>query len=130
MMSTEHDFTTDSEQLQFLDNHLASVNREKTPWLIFVGHRPMYIDSTYTEGPAGDQPVASLLRKHVEPLLKVALQCYADLLVQNVMYFRNMPLTWLCGAIIILIRELALFIMRLVQRMVSLMLLLGWVGLT
>ena len=72
MMSTEHDFTADSEQLQFLDDHLKKVNREKTPWLIFAGHRPMYIDSTYTEGRAADQPVASLLRKHVEPLLKVA----------------------------------------------------------
>ena len=71
MMSTEHDFTADSEQLQFLDDHLKKVNREKTPWLIFAGHRPMYIDSTYTEGRAADQPVASLLRKHVEPLLKV-----------------------------------------------------------
>ena len=71
MMSTEHDFTANSEQLQFLDDHLKTVNREKTPWLIFIGHRPMYIDSTYTEGRGGDQPVATLLREHVEPLLKV-----------------------------------------------------------
>ena len=71
MMSTEHDFTTSSEQLQFLDDHLKGVDREKTPWLIFAGHRPMYIDSTYTEGRASDQTVATLLRKHVEPILKV-----------------------------------------------------------
>ena len=34
-------------------------------------HRPMYIDSTSTQQPAGDQPVATELRKYVEPLLKV-----------------------------------------------------------
>ena len=73
MMSTEHDFTADSEQLQFLDDHLKKVNREKTPWLIFTGHRPMYVDSPHSEGRAGDQPVVALLRKHVEPLLKVML---------------------------------------------------------
>ena len=71
MMSTEHDFTANSEQLQFLDDYLKTVNREKTPWLIFTGHRPMYVDSTSTQVPAGDQPVATLLREHVEPLLKV-----------------------------------------------------------
>ena len=70
-MSTEHDFTADSEQLQFLDDHLKKVDREKTPWLIFTGHRPMYVDSTDIRRRAGDRPVASLLRKHVEPLLKV-----------------------------------------------------------
>jgi len=82
MMSTEHDFTANSEQIQFLDNHLRKVDRHKTPWLIFAGHRPMYIDSTYDEGRAGDQPVARLLRQHVEPLLKVILQncAYLDAL--------------------------------------------------
>ena len=34
-------------------------------------YRPMYIDSTNTQPPAGDQPVATELRKYVEPLLKV-----------------------------------------------------------
>ena len=34
MMSTEHDFTADSEQLQFLDDHLKKVDRGNTPWLI------------------------------------------------------------------------------------------------
>ena len=33
--------------------------------------RPMYIDSTNAGVPAGDLTVASLLRKNVEPLLKV-----------------------------------------------------------
>ena len=39
MMSGEHDFTPKSEQYTFLVNHLKSVNRTITPWLIFTGHR-------------------------------------------------------------------------------------------
>ena len=71
MMSTEHDFTINSEQYMFLDNHLKNVNRNITPWLIFAGHRPMYVDSTDVKYNFSDQPVAALLRQHIEPLLKV-----------------------------------------------------------
>jgi phosphodiesterase/alkaline phosphatase D-like protein len=39
VMSTEHDFLPGSEQYQFLVNDMASVDRSKTPWLVFVGHR-------------------------------------------------------------------------------------------
>ena len=39
MMSGEHDFTPKSKQYSFLVNHLKSVNRSSTPWLIFTGHR-------------------------------------------------------------------------------------------
>lgn len=39
MMSTEHNFTQGSKQHTFLVNHLKTVNRAKTPWLIFSGHR-------------------------------------------------------------------------------------------
>ena len=39
LMSTEHNFTQGSPQYKFLENHLASVNRTLTPWLIFGGHR-------------------------------------------------------------------------------------------
>ena len=39
MMSTEHNFTQGSKQYTFLVNHLKTVNRTKTPWLIFSGHR-------------------------------------------------------------------------------------------
>eukprot|EP00731_Ephydatia_muelleri_P019818 Em0012g643a len=70
LMSTEHRFDSGSAQLQYLDDHLSTVDRSKTPWLIFAGHRPMYIDSTNWALPDGDQPVALLLRAYVEPLLK------------------------------------------------------------
>ena len=39
LMSTEHFFDPTSPQYQFLDTHLKSVDRIKTPWLIFAGHR-------------------------------------------------------------------------------------------
>jgi len=69
LMSTEHNFKVGSDQYNFLAKDLASVDRLKTPWVIFAGHRPMYISSTNNAQPAGDQPIALLLRQHVEPLL-------------------------------------------------------------
>ena len=39
MMSTEHNFTQGSIQYNYLVNHLKTVDRTKTPWLIFSGHR-------------------------------------------------------------------------------------------
>lgn len=42
VMSTEHDFTRISVQYQFLAADLASVDRTRTPWIVFAGHRPMY----------------------------------------------------------------------------------------
>lgn len=46
VMSTEHNWTRGSEQYNWLSADLASVNRTITPWIIFLGHRPMY--SSYT----------------------------------------------------------------------------------
>lgn len=42
-MSTEHNFTVGSDQWKFLQGDLASVDRTVTPWVIFAGHRPMYV---------------------------------------------------------------------------------------
>eukprot|EP01116_Phalansterium_solitarium_P017202 TRINITY_DN4173_c0_g1_i1.p1 TRINITY_DN4173_c0_g1~~TRINITY_DN4173_c0_g1_i1.p1 ORF type:complete len:586 (-),score=221.07 TRINITY_DN4173_c0_g1_i1:325-2025(-) len=69
VMSTEHDFNVSSAQYAFLARDLSSVNRSVTPWLIFSGHRPMYIDSNNTVGQAADQPVAQQMRDNLEPLL-------------------------------------------------------------
>jgi acid phosphatase type 7 len=33
-------------QLAWLENDLASVDREKTPWVIVAGHRPWYVSTT------------------------------------------------------------------------------------
>jgi len=68
-MSTEHFFQVGTVQNDWIAKDLASVDRKKTPWVVFSGHRPMYIDSTNWEKVEGDQTVAEDLRKHVEPLL-------------------------------------------------------------
>ena len=70
IMSTEHDFRPQSEQYKFLDRHMSEVDRSVTPWLVFAGHRPMYVDSTNAAAGAGDLPVAGELQDSVEPLLK------------------------------------------------------------
>ena len=42
IMSSEHDFLRGSPQYEFIAADLAAVDRGRTPWLIFGGHRPMY----------------------------------------------------------------------------------------
>jgi hypothetical protein len=69
MMSTESNFTIGSPQWNFLKNDLASVNRTKTPWLIFTGHRGMYVDSDLTGYQNSDVEVMELLQANIEPLL-------------------------------------------------------------
>jgi len=69
MMSTEHDFVRGSEQHEFIDTDLKNVDRSVTPWIIFSGHRPMYIDSKDNSSVASDQRVATLLRENIEELL-------------------------------------------------------------
>ena len=63
LMSTERDFSYGSQQLVGLDSLLASVNRSAHPWLLFGGHRPMYVDSIWPS------PSGAPLRELVEPLL-------------------------------------------------------------
>jgi hypothetical protein len=68
-MSTEHDYTIGSEQYQWLVHDLESVDRTITPWIIFGGHRPMYINSNYGGSVTSDQTVMNNLIYHIEPLL-------------------------------------------------------------
>ena len=68
-MSTEHNFTIGSPQYQWLENDLASVNRTKTPWIIFGGHRAMYINSNYGGPVTSDISVMDALILNIEPLL-------------------------------------------------------------
>ncbi|KAB1227530.1 putative inactive purple acid phosphatase 27 [Morella rubra] len=60
VISTEHDWSVGSEQYNWMAADMGSVNRSKTPWLIFMGHRPMYTSSN---------PVTS-----VDPLFVVAVE--------------------------------------------------------
>eukprot|EP00051_Salpingoeca_urceolata_P004281 m.63959 g.63959 ORF g.63959 m.63959 type:complete len:569 (+) comp13519_c0_seq1:60-1766(+) len=70
LVSTEHDFSAPhSAQYKFVASDLAAVDRTKTPWVVFAGHRPYYIDSTNEDPGSGDQPVATELRDAFEQLL-------------------------------------------------------------
>ena len=40
--STEHNFTYQSPQYNWLENDLKQVDRTKTPYIVVTGHRPMY----------------------------------------------------------------------------------------
>jgi hypothetical protein len=63
-MSTEHNFTQGSEQYAWIEKDLAGVNRSWTPWVVFTGHRPMYLSSTYD----GDVTFGQMMAKNLEPL--------------------------------------------------------------
>ncbi|ERN05081.1 probable inactive purple acid phosphatase 27 isoform X1 [Amborella trichopoda] len=65
VISTEHDWTQESEQYKWIEKDLASVDRSKTPWVIFTGHRPMYSSQGGGIIPSVDQRFT----KAVEPLL-------------------------------------------------------------
>ncbi len=71
-MSTEHNFTIGGDQYKFLQADLAAVNRSVTPWIIFNGHRPMYVSSDFndTELSFSDQAVMDSLILNIEPLLQ------------------------------------------------------------
>eukprot|EP00656_Telonema_subtile_P030983 TRINITY_DN3394_c0_g1_i1.p1 TRINITY_DN3394_c0_g1~~TRINITY_DN3394_c0_g1_i1.p1 ORF type:complete len:618 (+),score=64.76 TRINITY_DN3394_c0_g1_i1:86-1939(+) len=50
MMDTEMPAHNDSSQLLFLQSDLSSVDRSITPWVILMGHRPMYSSSDNPNG--------------------------------------------------------------------------------
>ncbi|KAL0315067.1 UNVERIFIED_CONTAM: putative inactive purple acid phosphatase 1 [Sesamum calycinum] len=54
---TEHDWREGSEQYKFIEHCLASVDRRKQPWLIFLAHRVLGYSSTVyyaTQGSFGE----------------------------------------------------------------------------
>ncbi|XP_008647155.2 probable inactive purple acid phosphatase 24 [Zea mays] len=42
VMSTEHKWSEMSKQYKWMNQDLSSINRSRTPWIIFIGDRPMY----------------------------------------------------------------------------------------
>ena len=64
MISTEHDMTVGSEQYNWLEDDLSSVNRTLTPWVVFAQHRPLYGNTV-----ARFLPENAIMRKSLEPLL-------------------------------------------------------------
>ncbi|XP_057818701.1 probable inactive purple acid phosphatase 27 [Cryptomeria japonica] len=59
IISTENNWTENSEQYKWMKQDLNSVDRNITPWLIFCGHRPMYT--------TGNTGLSELIRSPVDP---------------------------------------------------------------
>lgn len=68
VISSEHDF---DDQYKFVIKDLANLNRTISPWVIFATHRPMYVSSTNSAIPDGDQTIAEQLQETFEELLYV-----------------------------------------------------------
>ncbi|VFQ64511.1 unnamed protein product [Cuscuta campestris] len=64
-ISTETNFLPGSDQYRFLEQDLGSVDREKTPFVVVQGHRPMYTTSSGHK----DAPLRQRMVQHLEPLL-------------------------------------------------------------
>ncbi|KAL4184321.1 hypothetical protein AMTRI_Chr10g225020 [Amborella trichopoda] len=62
--STETDFLPGSPQYEFIKADLSNVNREKTPFVVVQGHRPMYTTSNELR----DAPHRERMLKNLEPL--------------------------------------------------------------
>lgn len=69
VMSTEQDFAPSSAQYAFLEVDLQQIDRSITPWVIFTGHRPMFVSCDGFVGEAACQVVAKDLQQQIEPLL-------------------------------------------------------------
>ncbi|KAM4107650.1 hypothetical protein ACB094_04G161900 [Castanea mollissima] len=87
---TEHDWREGTEQYKFIEHCLASVDRQKQPWLIFAAHRVLGYSSDYYYGlegafeePMGRESLQKLWQKY-----KVDLAFYGH--VHN--YERSCPI--------------------------------------
>ncbi|KAI5021645.1 hypothetical protein ZWY2020_058375 [Hordeum vulgare] len=63
-MSTETDFTHGGDQYSYIKADLERVNRSRTPFVVFQGHRPMYTSSNETKDAAHREQMI----RHLEPL--------------------------------------------------------------
>ena len=68
-ISTEHDYTIGSEQYNWFKKDLESIDRTKTPWVIFGGHRAMYLNSNYGGSVSSDLVVMDSMIANLEALL-------------------------------------------------------------
>ncbi|XP_020210786.1 probable inactive purple acid phosphatase 2 [Cajanus cajan] len=64
-ISTETNFLPGSNQYKFLKHDLESVDRNKTPFVVVQGHRPMYTTSHENR----DAALRGKMLEHLEPLL-------------------------------------------------------------
>ncbi|KAK9750696.1 hypothetical protein RND81_02G214500 [Saponaria officinalis] len=62
--STEINFLQGSDQYNFFKHDLENTNRNKTPFVVVQGHRPMYTTSNEVR----DAPIRERMLNHLEPL--------------------------------------------------------------
>jgi hypothetical protein len=87
---TEHDWREGSEQYRFIENCLASVDRQKQPWLIFAAHRVLGYSSDYYYGLEGsfEEPMGRESMQKLWQKYKVDIAFYGH--VHN--YERSCPI--------------------------------------
>ena len=88
-LSSEQNFTKNSEQYLWFEEDLKKINRTETPWVIFGTHRAMYISSSWGPNnkngkftPSTDIANMNLMVANLEPLLwkyKVNLGLYGHM---------------------------------------------------
>ena len=81
LMSTEHAFGPNSTQYQWLNDHLKSVDRAATPWLVFAGHRYKHTHTHYSYCLAlWQQPGCLLIRVELQISYKTGSSTTSQLL--------------------------------------------------
>ncbi|PIA51145.1 hypothetical protein AQUCO_01100172v1 [Aquilegia coerulea] len=87
---TEHDWREGSEQYKFIEHCLASVDRQKQPWLIFAAHRVLGYSSDYYYGAEGsfEEPMGRESLQKLWQKYKVDIAFYGH--VHN--YERSCPI--------------------------------------
>ncbi|KAF8399953.1 hypothetical protein HHK36_015825 [Tetracentron sinense] len=87
---TEHDWREGSEQYGFIEHCLASVDRQKQPWLIFAAHRVLGYSSDYWYGVQGsfEEPMGRESLQRLWQKYKVDIAIYGH--VHN--YERTCPI--------------------------------------
>ncbi|KAI8467130.1 MAG: Metallo-dependent phosphatase-like protein [Monoraphidium minutum] len=85
-VSTEHDLEPGSRQYEWLAAELAAVDRCRTPWLVLLMHRPIYVVYPHKS----NRQVGEHIRAALEPLLRRHL---VDLAISGHVhsYYRTCP---------------------------------------
>jgi hypothetical protein len=68
-ISTEHHYAIGSPQYRWLLQDLQAINYTMTPWVVLMGHRPMYVSSQQCCDIGTDLPVMQSLMTNLEDII-------------------------------------------------------------
>jgi len=72
-----YEYSPGSPQYQWLVNDLQNINRSETPWVLIIGHRPMYSSDLATDsGPVQLYLEPLLYQYHVDVAIWGHMHCY------------------------------------------------------